>query len=83
MQKENFDFIKAAFIEKADEINNYADCDVIQECRNEVYKTIQSEGVRVFKENLTALANACGYRVGMQDARVRYMASIIKELPTA
>ncbi len=83
MTKEYFKFIRDAFIEKADEINNYADCDVIQESRNEVYKTLFSEGTNVFRENLVALTNACAYRVGMKDPRVRYMASIIEEINRA
>ena len=69
-------FIKNALIEKADEINNYADCDVIQETRNEMYKTIYQEEM---KENAVALINACSYRVG-QTQIVKYMTSIMKEI---
>lgn len=70
-------FIKNALVEKADEINNFCDCDVIQETRNEVYKTIET---RYLRENAVALINAIIYRIGGEDQRVKYMVSILKEI---
>ena len=74
--KEN-EQIKIDLVDKADEINNFADCDVIHECRNEMYKSIF---VHEMKPNATALINACIYRVGMDDKRVKYMISRMNEI---
>ena len=64
-------------IELADYINNYQDCDVIQECNTELKKSIYCTELN---ENITALINACGYRVGMKNKTVRAMLKLYSEL---
>ena len=74
---ENNKQIKKNLIDKADEINNFQDCDVIQDTRNEMFKTIYQEEIR---QNAIALLNAVSYRIGTDDKRYGYMLSIFKEL---
>lgn len=70
-------FIQSALIEKADEINNYADCDVIQEAKQQVINATTPEEL---KEGAEYLLVACCYRIGNGKQIIKYMRSITDEI---
>jgi hypothetical protein len=72
-------FILSALVEKADEINNYADCDVIQEAKQQVLNATTPQEL---KDGAEYLLVACCYRTGDGNQIVKYMRSITDEITT-
>ena len=70
-------FIRGELVEKADEINNFVDCDVIYETRTEVMKSLTPKEL---ESSAVALLNALSYRIGTEKRVYKYMLSITKEI---